>query len=603
MANGVGSILLPKRLTAIGDRLHAWLRPLWLVMLGFAVICVIGGTAYVFHDMYETKPVFARVGLSINSIEPERPVVGPVGDEAYRLGIVEESRILAVNGQPLPPGHGVETLAGRLKEAPGHAVTVRIADPQGRARDYRLTRSAVHARQADADQPIPRDVQFGIRLAASLLACGILLACASMLFLRRPRDPVAMLLSFGFLLLAATIDPALTAWISLGFGDEFDAISTSGWVLILVGLAAFPDGRFIPRWLRWIVPLAIPLGIALAIDEVDPTLQIAIGVLIPVVLVGMWWLRYRRLEENGIERQQIKWAAFGFVAGFLLVGIAVGAAVNSAEDTSAVVNLAIVTAFSIGFAVMPLGLMISLIRFRLWEADVVITRSAAYALVTVLVGIVWATSTDLVKELVNSTLGRHNATVSASISAVLAAGLFAPTQALVLRWTKKRFAKSSTKLQTMTQRLPTWSATASPAELGMRALAAIAESVHPSRAAVLTLTPTGNELLASRGIDDPGTVPRGEAEPDARFPVRVPLEDDEGPIGTLLLGPRSDGNRYNRDEREAIETIVEPLAVAIRQSQGRIQREEDSMQRMLGMVEERLKQIESGMGGTGPATA
>jgi hypothetical protein len=604
MEQGVGAYLLPKRLTAIRDRWHAWLRPLWLLMLGLAVICVIGGTAYVIHEQYETKPVFHRVGLSISNVEPEDPVVGPVGEESERLGIVEDSRIVAVNGEALPPRSGVETLAKRLKDAPGHAVTVRIADPEGKARDYRLTRSAVHAQQADDAQPIKRDVQFAIRLASSLLACGILLACASMLFLRRQRDPVAMLLSFGFLLLAATIDPALTAWLSLGYGNEFDAVSTSGWMLILIGLAAFPDGRFIPRWLRWIVPLAIPLGIMLSIDEVDPTLQIAIGVLIPIGLIGMWWLRYRRLEPHGIERQQIKWAAFGFVAGFLLVGIAVAAAVNWGEENSSVANLVIVTAFSLGFALMPLGLMISLIRFRLWEADVVITRSAAYAAVTVLVGVVWATSTDLVKEMVNSTLGQHNATVSASISAILAAGLFAPTQALVLRWTKKRFAKSSAKLQTMTQRLPTWSATASPAELGMRALAAIAESVHPSRAAVLTLTPTGNELLASRGIDDPATVPRANADAsDSRFPVRLPLEDDDGPIGTLLLGPRSDGNRYNRDEREAMEMLVEPLAVAIRQAQGRLQREEDSMQRMLGMVEERLKQIESGMGGAGPATA
>jgi hypothetical protein len=603
MANGVGAYLLPKRLPAIGDRWHAWLRPLWLMVLGFAVICVIGGTAYVLHEMYETRPVFARVGLSIDSIEPERPVVGPVGDASYRMGIVEDSRILAVNGEMLPPRSGVETLAKRLKDAPGHELTVRIAKPDGEARDYRLTRSAIHAQQAAAAETIGRDVQFGIRLASSLLASGILLVCAAMLFLRRPRDPVAMLLSFGFLLLAATIDPALTAWISLGFGDAFDAVSTGGWMLVLVGLAAFPDGRFVPRWLHWIVPLALPLGIALAIDEVDSTLQIAIGVLIPIVLIAFWWLRYRRLDEHGIERQQIKWAAFGFVAGFLLVGIAVAAALNYADENSSLANLAITTAFSLGFALMPLGLMISLIRFRLWEADVVITRSAAYAAVTVMVGVVWATSSDLVKEVVNSTLGQHNATVSTSISAVLAAGLFAPTQALVLRWTRKRFAKSSSKLHTMTQRLPAWSAAASPAELGMRALAAIAESVHPSRAAVLTLTPTGNELLASRGIDEPGTIVRNGTDQDSRFPMRLPLEDDDGPVGTLLLGPRSDGNRYNRDEREAIEELAEPLAVAIRHAQGRIQREEDSMQRMLGMVEERLKQIESGMGSAGPATA
>ena len=563
MARGVGAFLLPKRLPAIGDRWNGWLRPLWFALLVFAAICDIGGTAFVVHEMYETRPVFTRVGLTVNSLDYGTPVVGPVGEEAYGLGIVEDSRIIAVNGDPIPPGTGVESLTRKLRDAPGSAMTLRIANPEVEARDYRLTRSAIHAQQADARETVPRDVQFAVRLGSALLACSILLACATMLFLRRPRDPVAMLLSFGFLALAATVDPPLTAWLSLGFGDEFDIVSTSGWMLILVALAAFPNGRFVPQWTRWIVPLAIPLGVALAIDEVNGTLQIAIGVLIPVALIGFWWLRYRRLE-TGIERQQIKWAAFGFVSGFLLIGIAVAAAINFGEENSSSMNLLIVTAFNIGFALMPLGLMISLIQFRLWEADVVITRSAAYAIVTIAVGIVWATTSDLVKELVNSTLGQHNATVSTSISAVLAAGLFAPTQALVLGWTKKRFAKASSKLQTMTQHLPAWSASASPAELGMRALAAIADSVHPGRAAVLALTPTGNELLASRGIDDPETIDRVEPERDRRFPMRLSLEDDDGPVGTLLLGPRSDGNRYNRDEREAIETVIEPLAVAIR---------------------------------------
>ena len=248
-------------------------------------------------------------------------------------------------------------------------------------------------------------------------------------------------------------------WLGLGFGDAYDVVSSGGWVLIVVALAAFPDGRFIPVWLRWIVPLAIPLAVALSIDEVDPDIQIAVGAGIPLVLIALWALRYRRLGE-GIERQQIKWAAFGFAAGFFLVGLAAAAANAFGDANTRSANLLIVVAFNLGLMLLPLGLLVSLVRFRLWEADVVITRSAAYAVVTVLVGIVWATSTDLVKEMVTAAMGQHNTTVSASISAVLAAGLFAPTQSLVLGYTKRRFGKYSSKLKTTAERLPAWSATA-----------------------------------------------------------------------------------------------------------------------------------------------
>ena len=293
----------------------------------------------------------------------------------------------------------------------------------------------------------------------------------------------------------------------------------------------------------------------------------------------------------------------GFVAGFTLIGVAVVAADNFADSNSLTTNLLIVFLFNLGFILLPLGLLISLTRFRLWEADVVITRSAAYAVVTVLVGIVWAASTDLVKEMVAAAMGQHNTTVSTSISAVIAAGLFAPTQSLVLGYTKRRFGKYSNKLKTTAERLPAWSATASPADLGMRALAAIAESVHASRSAVLTLTPTGRELVAARGIEEPESLAAPETVPeeDPRFALQLPLEDEDGPIGTLLLGPRSDGNRYNRDEREALQALTEPLAEAIRRAMDRVQREA-GVHRMISAVEERLARIEKGgIGGPAPA--
>ena len=211
MGNRVGTDWLPRRLTAIGDRWARLLRPLWLVTLALAVISVIGATAYVLHDTYETRPVFARVGLSLEAGEPGGPTVGPVGDEAAKLGIEEGSRIRAIDGQALPPDTGVESLTGRLRNAPGPVVTLEIASPAGQAKQYRLTRSPIHARQADRGEWMGRDARFAVRLFSSLLACAVLLLCAVLLFLRRPRDPVAMLLSFGFLLLAATIDPPLTA--------------------------------------------------------------------------------------------------------------------------------------------------------------------------------------------------------------------------------------------------------------------------------------------------------------------------------------------------------------------------------------------------------
>src|SRR5690606_41234437 len=60
-------------------------------------------------------------------------------------------------------------------------------------------------------------------------------------------------------------------------------------------------------------------------------------------------------------------------------------------------SLAVLALFDFGFIAMALGLLVALLRFRLWEADTVIGRSAVSAAVTVSVGILWTLSTDLVK--------------------------------------------------------------------------------------------------------------------------------------------------------------------------------------------------------------
>jgi GAF domain-containing protein len=179
------------------------------------------------------------------------------------------------------------------------------------------------------------------------------------------------------------------------------------------------------------------------------------------------------------------------------------------------------------------------------------------------------------------------------MSAMLAAGVFAPTQNVVLGWTKRHFGKDADKLRGLAARLAVWRNTESAAEMGMRALAIVAESVHAGSAAILALTPTGRELIAARDVEDPEALaePGALDEDDPRFPLSLPLEDEDGPVGTLLIGPRSDGNRYNKDEREVLSIVTEPLAEAIRFANLRAAREDGMQKMIISAVEERLAQL------------
>lgn len=127
-----------------------------------------------------------------------------------------------MNGDPVPAHTKVWDLAALLRSAKGPQVRLELAAPDGTTIQRRVARSEAYHREAEKRYPLSRDLRVGVRLAVSLLTCLALIACAALLYLRRPRDPVALLFSFSFLLFAATIDPPMVLWLALGWDDLFD---------------------------------------------------------------------------------------------------------------------------------------------------------------------------------------------------------------------------------------------------------------------------------------------------------------------------------------------------------------------------------------------
>jgi hypothetical protein len=395
-----------------------------------------------------------------------------------------------------------------------------------------------------------------------------------------------MLFAIAFPLMAASIDPAIQLWMWTGYGWMEDVLSDSWYYLLLIALAVFPDGVFVPRYLRWLFVASLPLIAFLTLPQVNATVQVLVGVGALLLLLGGQIARYRRLQP-GIERQQIKWAAFGFAAGFILLLIAFIMVAFIPEDSSQqnpLFNLATLVFFSLGMAMIPLGLLVALTRFRLWEADTVISRSAAYAVVTLVVGIVWAASSDLVKLVIEGVIGRESQAGATTVGAIIAAGIFSPTQNFVLGWTRRHFGGPVDRMRSAAARLKTWGLTEPPAEVATRALAIIDSVIHPIASAIVVDGALSRELVAARNAssaDDPHLI------------ERVAIADEESPVGELLLGRRSDGNRYNREQMEALKALMPSLAEALRVARSHHSRESEMQQRLDEMAA-RLAQLEGG---------
>ena len=168
-----------------------------------------------------------------------------------------------------------------------------------------------------------------------------------------------------------------------------------GKVLAALFLTLFPDGRFVPRWIRWFVVIWIPLmgflslfsGLPFSAKIESPFLANLIVVVIGLILIflGGQFYRYRRVSGT-VERQQIKWVVFGMAIGYLVTivfALAVLLFPSQLADTGSlyfgVVLVPVLTVFPL---LVPLSIGIATLRYRLLDIDVLINRTLVYGTLT-----------------------------------------------------------------------------------------------------------------------------------------------------------------------------------------------------------------------------
>lgn len=168
-----------------------------------------------------------------------------------------------------------------------------------------------------------------------------------------------------------------------------------GKVLAALFLSLFPDGRFVPRWTRWLVVLWIPLmGFLSLFTDLpfsakigSPFLASLIVLVIGLILIflGAQFYRYRYISGT-VERQQIKWVVFGIAVGYLvtiLFALPVLLFPSQLADTGSLYFGAVLaTVLAVFPLLVPLSIGIAILRYRLWDIDVLINRTLVYGTLT-----------------------------------------------------------------------------------------------------------------------------------------------------------------------------------------------------------------------------
>ena len=148
-------------------------------------------------------------------------------------------------------------------------------------------------------------------------------------------------------------------------------------VLIFPAILLFPNGRLAPRWSIGLV--AIWTIAQFPIPFADP-LQLFAIVGFGITLI----YRYVRVLPP-LQRQQTKWLVFALVIDICVFWIGwrlLSLAFPSLEAQGAIAGALNGALWALTFLLIPISIGIAMMRYRLWDIDIIINRTLVYGLLT-----------------------------------------------------------------------------------------------------------------------------------------------------------------------------------------------------------------------------
>ena len=296
---------------------------------------------------------------------------------------------------------------------------------------------------------------------------GAFAVVGALLVAKRPLNPIGWILAA--IALMAGLFPAGDSYAAYAISTRGhpDALAFVGaWVqswywLLLISLTfvylplLFPDGRLLSRrWLLVAVPPAIgtlgavvlgalterlsgqdfgyridnPIGMeGLAPVEDLPLFGVFTGLLFFGIVgaVGSVVVRFRR--SRGIERQQMKWFVY---AGALLLLLPVQDSLPAAIVSSVLLGLT--------FIALPTAIGIAVLRYRLYEIDIIINRTLVYGSLTAMLVAVYFGGIVALQRLFVALTGEKS-TLAVVASTLVIAALFNPLRRRVQGVVDRRF--------------------------------------------------------------------------------------------------------------------------------------------------------------------
>ena len=274
---------------------------------------------------------------------------------------------------------------------------------------------------------------------------------------RVPGNPVGVLL-----LAVATVQvagPALAIYAYLGgsatppwpaaglVGAFGDVGYIAPFVIALIGIPLlFPDGRLPSPRFRWVVWAAVAAMVVMILPGVAATFPGLVdasavadvtGLISTLAIVfgfgggaAAVWVRFRR--GDAVQRQQLKWLLA--VAAVALIAFPAALALGSVDVSIAIAFWVI---GFLAYLALPVAIGIAVMRYHLYEIDVIINRALVYVPLTAMVAGFYAASITLVGRLLAA--AGQSSDMAIVLTTLVVVVIFTPVKNAVQSAVDRRF--------------------------------------------------------------------------------------------------------------------------------------------------------------------
>jgi hypothetical protein len=291
---------------------------------------------------------------------------------------------------------------------------------------------------------------------------------------RRPENPVGWLLCLnGVAVSMSTFTSLYAIYALLARPHSLPAGEASAWIAawilpILIGLQIcylllFPTGRLPSRrwrWLVWMTGAFVLVGVVLSafssgayfgtlgpirnplgIEGFTNVWKVVLYTLAPVLYVALAFAVFVRLRRAvGVERQQLKW--FAYAVAIFTVGTTLNV-IASAIDAPRWFEWTANAIFTAAGTAIPISIGIAILRYRLYDIDIIINRTLVYGSLTAILAGVYFGGVTATQALFRDLAGQQELPqLVVVVSTLLIAALFTPLRRRIQSFIDRRFYRA-----------------------------------------------------------------------------------------------------------------------------------------------------------------